>query len=615
MKGYIKITLIIISLTALFSLSCERFLDQAPAGYQTKEYIFEDYLRAQRYMDKLYYYLPPLWNGGTKFGDYNGLLESATDMAEYSASYGAPNTSLNIGNWYATSASNEINRWNDSYDQLRTCYMFLENVDNFHNEPVDGLGVSRKESMKGEVHFMIGFYYYELLKRYGGIPLIKDVLTLDSDFKLPRATYDETKDYILENLEKAITLLPDVWPSNDYGRVTKAAAMALKARLLLYAASPLNNPDEDHSRWLSAANAARDLIDYCTAKGYHPLYTDYQNLFMRDYSENRPEIIMPRHRGVNTITFNSTIIRYGQATPGVGFQGYGSNTPTQNFVDRFEVIKFDGGGSAIGTEMFDWSNPAHVANIYKNRDPRFYYDILYNNVYWITRNIETWRDGANYGKDINPKDHLFTRTGYYLRKFWPRECMSFSSPGSAGLSAFYFRFGEVLLNYAEAMNEVYGPEYDGLARSTTLTARDAVNKIRARLKCPPSSSITNSPSDPYYRVLLERQWNPDFPVLPNGLPPIPTGLSENDFRTKVMNERTVELAFEDHYWYDILRWKTGEEHIGGTIYGVDVVKSGTSYIYTRKVVETRYFDPSRMYLYPIPDKEINIMGIPQNPGW
>lgn len=617
MKYYIIRLITVVILAGTLLSSCEKFLDQAPTGEESREYIFQDYLRAQRYLDLLYYYTPPLWTAGffssTSTTRY-GFLETATDMSEYTASYGAANNTFNVGNWLGTAASAEISRWDDIYPQIRRCNMFLENMNLFNNEPLYD-GVSRKETMKGEVHFFIAFYYFELLKRYGGVPLIKQVLELDSDIRIPRSSYDETRDYIIENLTLALPLLPDEWDPSQYGRVTKAAVLALRSRLLLYSASPLNNPSDDQARWLEAANAARDLIDYCEATGLHPLYHDYQNLFMRDYPENMPEIIMPRHRGSNTFTFTSNLIRYHQATPGEGFQGYASCSPTQNFVDRFEIIQFDAGGNPTGTVKFDWSNPEHVDNMYHNRDPRFYYTVIFNDQFWISRKIETWRDGTNYGKDINPKDHLFTRTGYYMRKYWPRELQSLLQPGSASISAFYFRYGEVLLNYAEAMNEVFGPDADGLGRTTgEMTARDAVNMIRARLKCPSDSDISGA-SDPYYRVLLERQWNPDFPVLPDGMPPVPAGLSKTEFRERCRNERVIELSFETHYWFDILRWKKGPENIGGTIYGVDVVKSGSDFIYTRKVVEQRYFDPQRMYLYPIPQREIYIMGIEQNPGW
>ncbi len=376
MKHLYKYIIIIVFFMGISLTSCEEFLDQAPAGEETSEYIFEDYERALRYLDDLYDNLPALWHAAAGFGS-RGFLETGTDMARYNSSYGSANKSINIGNWKSSSASREMDIWYDLYGQVRRANMFLENIDVFQNEP-DYEGESRKETMKGEVYFMIAFQYFELLKRYGGVPLIKEVLEYDSDFHIPRASYDDTRDYILENLDLAYDLLPDEWSPDEYGRVTKAAVMAVKSRLLLYAASPLNNPNNEASRWLSAANAARDLIDYLDSSGMHPLYHDYQDLFMRGYPSERSEIIMPRHIGSNDVTFKSSLILYGQGLPGEGFQAYGNTSPTQNFVDRFDVIDFDIGGNAVGTEEFDWNNTAHVDSIYNNRDPRFYYTVIYN---------------------------------------------------------------------------------------------------------------------------------------------------------------------------------------------------------------------------------------------
>lgn len=603
-----------ILLIFLAATGCEKFLDQAPTGEQTKEYIFQDYTRAQRYMDRLYEYLPSLWTSASPIGGY-GFRESATDMAEYTANYGTANSTFNLGNWKA--ATTEVYApWTNAYQEIRRCFVTLENIDSFNNEPRDENGESRKETMKGEIYFMLGFYYFDMLKRYGGVPLVEKSLSLDDDLKIPRATYEETKNFIIKYLDKAINILPDKWSSDDYGRATKIAAMALKARVLLYAASPLNNPNNDKAKWEAAARAAREAIDICEETGHHYLYThEYQDVFMRTYPENNPEVILPALMGQGTVTFNSNIIRYGQATPGQGFQGYGSNSPTQNFVDRFEVIKFDSEGNAIGTEQFDWNNPEHVNNIYKNRDPRFYWTVIYNDQFWITRKIETWRDGSNYGKDRDPKDRLYTRTGYYLRKFWPKECMNYTQPGAATIVAFYFRYAEVLLNYAEAMNEVFGPDTDGLGKGKSITARDAVNQIRKRLVCPATEDIPNDPSKAHFRVREERLNNPDFPVLPNGMPEIPKGLSLDQMRERIINERIIELCFEGDYFFDILRWKRGPELMGGVIYGVDVVKSGSSFVYNKVKVEERFFDPSRMYLYPIDLTTVHAMGIDQNPGW
>lgn len=609
-----RVNIIGMLLSILLFVGCDDFLDQAPSGEQTKEYIFQDYSRTQRYMDGLYQNLPSLWNSGSTIGGY-GFLESATDMAEYTANYGTANSTFNTGNW--KEASSEVyGPWINAYEQIRRCIMVLENMDRFNNEPRDEAGVSRKETMKGEVHFMIGFYYFDLLRRYGGVPLIDKTMAIDDDLKIPRSDYETTQKFIVGHLDQAIASLPEKWSSDDFGRATKIAAMALKSRVLLYGASPLNNPENNKGKWEAAARAARETIDLCEETGLHHLYTkEYQNIFMRLYAEDNPEVILPHLAGQGTITFKSSVIRYGQATPGDGFQGYGSNAPTQNFVDRFEVIKFDEAGNAIGTEPFNWDNPEHRNNIYKNRDPRFYWNIIYNDLFWITRKIETWRDGKRYGKDRNPKDHLFTRTGYYLRKFWPKECMNNDQPGAATLVAFYIRYSEVLLNYAEAMNEAYGPDVDGLGMAKSITARDAINQIRKRLVCPATEDIPDNPKADHFRVREERLNNPDFPVLPNGMPEIPEGLSLNQMRERIMNERMIELCFEGHYFFDILRWKKGPELMGSPIYGVDIVKNGNEFNYSKVKVEDRFFDPNRMYLFPISLTTVHAMGIEQNPGW
>jgi len=634
MKKYTKYFIGLIILIALTVSSCEEWLDQAPTGEVTKEYIFEDYLRAQRYIDVLYTNRIQVFTSGNRLSgtDRGGFLESATDMAEYTANYGVANKSFNIGNWYDSEVTPiEIDRWGNSYTNLRRCYMFLENKHLFTNDlvasyiPADGR--KRKDSMIGEVHFFIAWYYNELLKRYGGVPLITQTLKFDSDFRIPRATYDETKDFILAHLDTALNgpyRVPDTWSSGDLGRINRAVVMAFKSRLLLYAASPLNNPTNDPARWLAAANAARDLIDYVEVAGSpgfgkHSLEQHWQYIFARGlYPENVKEIIDPRKSSSYTYSFTSIVVRNNCATPGEPFRGFGSNGPTQNFVDRFEVLVKDGGGVVIGTEKFDWNNPNHTGdNLYKNRDPRFYYTVLYNDQQWIHRKLEMWRDGTTYGKDINPTNHLFTRTGYYLKKFWPRELLQAeTTPGSVSMTGFYSRYAEIILNYAEAMNEVYGPDVDLLGRATTLTSRQAVNRIRARLVCP-SFATAPATSHVHYQVWLERLDNPGFPVLPTGVPPIP--LTEDAttelFRERVKNERVIELSFEDHYWYDILRWKEGETRIGGPIFGIDITNAAGTFIYKRFKIEDRVFDPARMYHYPIPQREINVMQINQNPGW
>ena len=596
-----------IAVTMISASSCEEYLNKAPSSDQTKEYIFQDYLRSQRYLDMLYYYMLPTWVSSGKFQDYYGMMESATDMSEYTADYGATNKSFNVGNWLHSSADFEVETvWYRCYQQIRRAYMFLENDDQFANEPE-----GRKVYMEGECHFMLAYFYFELYRRYGGVPLVQRTYALDEDYKLPRSTEEETMNFILAELDKAESMVPEAWSEEDYGRVTVAWCKALRSRATLYAASPLHNASGDVEKWKDAADAAKDCIDYCTATGYHALYHDYQNIFMRYTPDKISEIIVYHVGGTYVHNFNSQLICYEQASPGEDYWGYASNSPTQNLVDRYPVITFDADGNAIGTEEFDWDNPDHVKNMYENRDPRFYYTVLYNGRMWYKREIQTWRDGSSYGLDRDPKNQLFSKSGYYLRKFWPRECKDTNMPGSSKIYGFYIRLGEIYMNYAEAVNEVSGPDtpYNG-----GMTAIEAANKLRERLVCPATENITTN-ADPYYYVKVERDENPSFPVLPNGVPGIKTGMSKDEAREVIHNERTIEFAFEDQYFYDILRWKEGDKHIGTTLYANDVIKSGDSYTYNKTVLESRSFDANRMYLYPIPQDEVYNLGIDQNPGW
>lgn len=627
MKKYLKRTFVAVASTILVltTTSCNHYLDVAISTGQSEEYIFEDYTRALRYLDQLYYGMLPTWAGNGKFSGH-GMMESATDMSEYSASYGVTNQSFNVGDWTNSSAANEIQIWSTCYKNIRKAWKMLDHVNDFSNEPF-----GRKETMKGECHFMLAYNYFELYRRYGGVPLVKSVLGLETDNQIPRATEDEVLEYILSELDLAQTLLPEEWNKSQYGRADWCWIKALRSRVLLYAASPLHNPDKDVEKWKAAADAAKDCIQYCESTGRHTLYPDYQRIFYGEYPDKVKEIIMFARNCGSSVSFTSSLINYEQATPGEGFEGQASNGPSQNLVDRYPVIVYDGEGNAIGCEDFDWNNPDHVKNMYKNRDPRFYYTILYNDAHWIKRNIETWFDGSGYGKDRDPKNEVFTKTGYYLRKYWPVACQWKNVPGSQILYGFYIRLAEIYLNYAEAMNEAYGPD----EANGYLTALEAANKLRERLVLPPTDSIPNKTSDPHYYVRVERigtgngiYGNPDLPVLRNGVPGIKlTGMyngvalsPKDEARERIHNERAIELAFEDQYFYDILRWKEGPQHIGNIVYGVNVqrkvdpVTQEVVYDYSRTKVDERVFQ-ERMYHYPIPRTEVYNLGTEQNPGW
>ncbi len=249
-------------------------------------------------------------------------------------------------------------------------------------------------------------------------------------------------------------------------------------------------------------------------------------------------------------------------SPGSGGR-IGTYNPTQNHVDLYEMSN--------GLPITDPKSGYNPNDPYKNRDPRFYANILYNDAPWQGRKMQMWDGGADYSSTSS----AYTATRYYGKKLWPEV---YQTPGTqtAFVNFIFFRYGEILLNYAEAQNEAAGAD---------ATVYDAINQLRKRA----------------------------------GMPELPTGLTKDQMRARIYNERAVELAFEDNRWYDIMRWKKGKELVAQKMYAMNVVKnSDGSFTYT-KVPLAESFQrvyEDHMHLYPIPRNEIQkSKKLVQNPGW
>ena len=400
-----------------------------------------------------------------------------------------------------------------------------------------------------EARFLRAFFYFELIKRYKNVPLVLEPLTKEEANAVTPSTFDQVLNFIVIECDTVAARLPvtfSTFNSAETGRATKGAAMALKARALLYAASPLHNPTGDKAKWTLAAQASKAIIDQL-ASTYAPLPT-YANAVNVLTSK---ELIFERRP-------NSQVRTFEEANTAVGFIGGNTGTcPSQNLVDSYEM-------KATGLGINETGSGYDAANPYAGRDPRLAATVLFNGSVWKSIPLEVWNGGLN----GPPKSHT-TKTGYYLRKYLT-ESISLNpvNPGSGYHYWVIFRYAEVLLNYAEAMNEAYGPEVAGPAPLNNLTALQAVNQVRTRTGL--------------------------------AMPGFPTGMAADAFRTKLWNERRVELAFEDHRFWDLRRWKIGDQTT--EIYGMDVVKDGTNFTYTRKLVETRVWD-DKMYLYPIPQTD------------
>jgi starch-binding outer membrane protein, SusD/RagB family len=376
------------------------------------------------------------------------------------------------------------------------------------------------------------------------------VAQLGEDFSDPalftRASLQEGINYVVQQLNEAAQVLPRDNSKNwEKGRATKGAALALKSRLLLYAASPLYNA----GTWQAAADAAKAVMDL----NKYSLNPDYANLFIAEEG-NSNEIIFARFYNLNS---RHTALEIANGPN--GYDAWGGNTPLQNLVDAYEMNT--GKPIEAPDSGYDPQNP------YANRDPRFYATILYNGAQYRGRSVETFTAGGKDSKD-GPSSWNTSQTGYYLRKFMD-DTNPIQNPWNvAGRQPWiYFRYAEILLNYAEAQNEAVGPD---------ATVYEAINAIRSR------------------------------PGI--NMPALPAGLSQAEMRERIRRERQVELAFEEHRFYDVRRWKIAEVTENAPAYGMAITKTGDTFTYTRKVaLEGRRFEKQHYWL-PIPRAEIQASG-------
>ena len=443
-------------------------------------------------------------------------------------------------------------QWSRSYRSIREVNYALANIAEVE------MSQARKNQLIAELKFIRAYRYHDLVRNYGSVVLMGDAVynlgdDLTQDGLFQKSSIAEGINYILTQLDEAAAGLPAA-NSNSWqlGRATKGAALALKSRIALYAASPLYSA----GTWQAAADAAKEVM----TMGY-TLHPDYQSLFLTSSSK---EIIFER---LYVVGARHVCLEISNGPNGYG--GWAGNSPLQNLVDAYEVKEDE--DTAV---PFDWSNTAHATAPYENRDPRFYASILYNGAEYRGREIETFLPGGQDSKD--GKDNWnASKTGYYLRKFLD-DNLPINNPWDvAGIQPWiYLRYAEILLNYAEAQNEAVGPD---------ASVYDAINQIRERAD----------------------------------MPDLPAGLSQSEMREAIRRERQVELAFEEHRFYDVRRWMIAMETENEPAYGINITKSGNTLTYERKVaLDGRKFEQKHYWL-PIPRAEIQSSGnkLEQSPNY
>lgn len=549
----------IILLLLLFTLAGCDFMDCDESSDYTKQDIFESYARSKQAVTHIYGYLP-----NDFCGTEDAMLDAATDDAIHV--YESSNIQRLVnGTWSANYTADDV--WNTYYAGIRAANLFLKEsagqtfeewkfADNYTSIIKDFT------NYQYEVRFLRAFFYFELIKRYNNVPFVTEVLLPSQANEVLPSTFENIAEFIISECNAIAAKLPvnySGFADKETGRITKGAALALKARITLYMASPLFSPQKEKSKWETAAKAAYEIIGQAASLGYK--LDQFSNLFNAT-NNTSIEVILTCPTGENG-SFEAANFPIGVE------KGKTSTCPTQNLMEAYEMKT---------GEPFDWENPAVQKDPYANRDPRMNLTIVTNDMKWpASTKVEIWEGGAN-GLPLNNA----TKTGYYLKKYVNNE-ISFAS-GSKVTKKHHnwvlFRYAEVLLNYAEAMvNAFDDPTFKN--SELPMSALEAVNLLRKRAGI-------------------------DMPALPSNI-------TTNDFIKRLRNERRVELAFEGHRFWDVRRWKILPET--SKIYGVKVEKTDDGFKYTKFLYATRAISDNQ-YFYPISNSErYKNYNLKQNPGW
>lgn len=550
--------------------SCKKDVETEPRDQITTDLVWDKLDKnaayAKQYLYNIYNYLP---NGFERInGDY---LDAGAGDAIPSRNLTGTNVQF-YTNGLVSTINNPDGYWSNSYQGIRNVNIFLSNIDSV---PTSAASIV---TWKAEARFIRAFMYFELLKRYGGVPLIGNaVFDLNSNLQLPRNTFSDVVSYIASecdsvkpNLTGDAQLL-----TTDAGHVPRGAAVALKCRLYLYAASPLWNggapasaqkdkgylgyTTSDPTRWQKVIDAVTEF----KALGYYALQANYINLFLNNPD---PEIILAKQnlKGFQ-LELDNGPVGYVNATT----QNGGRTSPTQGFVDAFTMTN--------GLPISDPASGYNPAAPYTNRDSRLAATVFYNGLQWFGRPVQTYEGGLD--KPNTPATvSVQTKTGYYLRKFLGSFASS-TAYGAVFHNFIYFRYAEILLNNAEALNEM----------GNTEAAVSEILPVRKR------AGIAAGTSARYG---------------------IPVGVSQLGMRTIIQNERRVELSFEEHRFWDIRRWKIANTVVNGPIGGMQITQTApNTFTYQPITVGNMVFNDN-LYFMPIPyDEVLKNPSMTQNPGW
>lgn len=584
---------LILTAVILIASSCKKAFENKPLELSTIDYVFDQSdptgAQANWWVTNMYLKIPTGYNrmlGGASWGlsgtpRTNNLsvvpLECFSDDAVPSAD---GNEGWNIIRGGYSPISTFDDNWGNCYSVIRATNIFLNNY-----RRVPWADSSLRVWLPNEARALRAYFYYELIKRYGGVPLVGDKVFEPNDpalLNLKRNSFEECVNYIVSELDivkdslRADASLANRTTDANFGRMRKSIVMAIKAKVLLLAASPLFNasstpgklytgyPVYSAERWKAAADAAKAVMDL----GIYDLEPNRYTLMLQRANKEHIFFRMSDPRTSNDYSYYMSPPGYKPANR----NSEGRVSPTQELVDDFPMKN----GKPINdpTSGFNPSNP------YVGRDPRLEQTIFYNGAKWLQRPIEIFEGGKDKPNNATLAP-VQTQTGYYAKKFCANDSNStnytitFYRDGGFVPPWSIIRYADILLMHAEAKNEYSGPDASVYA---------AVEKIRQRAGLSPYA--------------------------------LPAGLTQDEMRDVIRRERRIELAFEEQRFWDIRRWKIARAVYGTMLHGVTITKNANgTFSYSPKNVTTPYFTDA-MYLFPIAIKETQVNpGLEQNPGY
>ena len=459
-------------------MGCSEVLDKKDLSAVTEEDVWNDSEYATAYLDKLCRDNLPDWDA---------------EVSNYSDEANGGDAIM-----YGQLTTNSINTWN--YEQIRKINILFQKVG------TGSIDEETQEILKAQALVLRAWRYFQMVRLYGGVPLILEPQELTDDLYVTRAKTSECIAQMVKDLDDAIAVLPWKWTGDDEGRITKAAAMAFKGRILLYWASPQFNPENDKQRWEEAYNANKQAMEELANNGYG-LYDSYSELWFDEMNIEAVFVKRFQEPGL-TNSWNAGTRPLSEAQ---NYTGY--NRPTLEMVESYPMAD----GTPI-TESEDY-DPVYF---WKNRDPRFAQSIAYNGCLWELSGKSGRIQWTYVGSELNNP----TPSGFYCRKAVDESYTPYYTERSS-TDWIEIRYAEVLMNYAECAAEL-------------------------------------DKKDEAYAILKQIRNRAGILPGPDGLYGLKTGMSHDDMIKAIMLERKIEFAFEGKRYWDLRRRRLFASELNGT---------------------------------------------------